>query len=124
MNDSNADVRNTARHRTNKIRDPDSKNTFKSKETLEILREKFRLHVHKNLGALIAEDELIRLANLPQEDKVNFADKFPMHAKQLALFEKYVFPQLKLSSQGQSSVYSENTEAPCCGYSGEQNERS
>lgn len=64
-------------------------------EPLEVVQERFRQLVRRTLGAVIEETELLRLSALPAEEREAFTKDFPSHAKQLALFEKYLLPKLR-----------------------------
>lgn len=64
-------------------------------EPLEVVQERFRQVVRRTLGAVIEETELLRLSALPAEEREAFTKGFPSHAKQLALFEKYLLPKLR-----------------------------
>lgn len=65
------------------------------KESVEVVRNRFRSYVRRTLGAIIEESELLRLAALPDDVKEKFTKDYPSQATQLALFEKYLLPKLR-----------------------------
>ena len=93
------EVRTVAKRRMSAPRG-EPKQKPRQEETLESVRERFRNYARKTLGAVIEESELLRLSSLSTAEKEEFAAKFPSQAKQLALFEKYLFPKIREASSG------------------------
>lgn len=87
-------IRKIARQKAEKIGRPQI-NPSSPVESLDVVRERFRGYVQRKLGAVLEEQELLRLSALSSDKKAEFASNFPSQAKQLALFEKHLLPLIR-----------------------------